>query len=198
LIELTLEQLAQGRLKALQNAIDLIEDAECLIQRERWARANFLAHIAIEELGKYLMLIGAIGRILHGQIDWSRFWKRFFSHAEKTRNIFDFDALLSPSVSPDEIQKVLEKSTADSEKYQEQKMSSLYVDFENDQFVAPTDIFDKDLANRTVEAARSVLTFFETGEKSFFSKGDVTKISPEKFKQMEQKLFAHSEEVLWA
>lgn len=101
--ELSLEQLAHGRLEALQNAIDLIEDAECLLKQGRWARSAFLSNIAIEELGKYLMIMGAIGNLIAGQIDWRKFWKRFVSHREKTGNVFLFDAALSPSQEDEEI-----------------------------------------------------------------------------------------------
>jgi AbiV family abortive infection protein len=58
--ELSIEQLITGGQKAFQNAYDLIQDAEIPCKNQRWARCVFLCSIAIEELGKYIMIIGAI------------------------------------------------------------------------------------------------------------------------------------------
>lgn len=196
--ELTVEQLSEGRLKAIQNARSLIEDAECLLESNRWSSAAFLAHIAIEELGKYLMLVGAIGGVLDGSISWSIFWKRFLSHAQKTQNIFDFDAILSPSESPDEIGEDFEKATADSQKYQQQKLSALYVDFEKDAFVEPAKKVDENIAKGAVAGARSVLSFFEMGEREIFSKGDITSITPEKFRKVKEDFLMRSKDVFGA
>ena len=196
--ELTVEQLSEGRLKAIHNARSLIEDAECLLESCRWPSAAFLAHIAIEELGKYLMLVGAIGRVLEDSIDWSKFWKRFFSHTQKTQNIFDFDALLSPSEFPNEIREDFEKASVDAKKYQEQKLYALYVDFEKDAFVEPSKRIDENIAKTVVAGARSVLSLFEMGEREAFSKGDITSITPEKFKQVKEELLTRSKDVFRA
>jgi AbiV family abortive infection protein len=193
--ELTIKQLSEGRLKAIQNARSLIEDAECLLESNRWSSAAFLAHIAIEELGKYLILVGAVGRVLDGSISWSRFWKRFFSHEHKTQNIFNFDAFLSPSESPDEICEDFEKAKADSQKYQQQKISVLYVDFEKDAFVEPAKKVDENITKGIVEGGRSVLLFFEKVEREIFSKGDITSITQEKFRKVKEEFLMGSKDI---
>lgn len=196
--ELTVEQLSEGRVKVIQNARSLIDDAECLLESNRWSSAAFLAHIAIEELGKYLMLVGAIGGVLDGSISWSIFWKRFLSHAQKTQNIFDFDALLSPAESPDEIGEDFARAKVDSQKYQQQKLSSLYVDFEKDAFVEPAKKVDENVAKGVVAGARSVLQFFEIREREIFSKGDITSITPEKFRKVKEEFLMRSKDVFGA
>ncbi len=77
---ISLEQLIGGRRQAFQNACDLIRDAEILYEHQRWARCVFLSSIAIEELGKYLIMIGAIGQVLKNQINWKRFRQKDFSY----------------------------------------------------------------------------------------------------------------------
>lgn len=111
---ISLEQLIDGRKKAFQNACDLIRDAEILYEHQRWARFVFLASIAIEELGKYLMIIGAIGQVLKNQMNWKWFWKRFRGHTEKSGNILAFDVLLGPFISADDTLSRLQKTSQDA------------------------------------------------------------------------------------
>ncbi len=175
--ELSLEQLIHGRLKALQNAIDLINDAECLFKQGRWARSAFLSQIAIEELGKYLMIMGAIGNLIAGQIDWGKFWKRFVSHREKTGNIFFLDAALSPSQEDKEILRDFEEADTDTTEFLREKLASLYVDFQGDRFILPMDVVDEKTARKGIENAKALLSFFELGEKEVFSKANLGKLS---------------------
>ena len=53
----SLEELETGRQKAFANAADLVSYAEVLIEDERSARALFLAQIAGEEIGNYIILL---------------------------------------------------------------------------------------------------------------------------------------------
>jgi AbiV family abortive infection protein len=179
--ELSLEQLIEGRKKAFLNAADLIADAETLFNNQRWARCIFLTCIAIEEFGKYLMIIGAIGRLLKGDIDWNRFWKRFRSHQEKSGNIMVFDAMISPFVSHEHTIASLLKSREHTVNQEEEKLSSLYVDFISDSFVLPMDQAQEEDAQKALDSAKSVLKFFEFGEIHAFSKMSPTSVTPEKF-----------------
>lgn len=175
--ELSLEQLTHGRLKSLHNAIDLIVDAECLLKEGRWARSVFLSQIAIEELGKYLMIIGAIVNLIASQIDWRNFWKRFVSHGEKAGNIYLFDATLSSSQGDEEILMDIEKADTYIREFQKLKLSSLYVDFQGDRFVLPMDVVDEKSSKKAIENAKAILSFFEFGEKEVFSKTNLSKLS---------------------
>jgi AbiV family abortive infection protein len=174
---LSLEQLTCGRLQTLQNAIDLIDDAECLFKGRRWARATFLSQIAIEELGKYLMIMGAIGNLIAGTVDWRKFWKRFVSHQEKAGNIFYFDAALFPSKEMKDVLRAFEKADTDGREFQKGKLSSLYVDFHGDRFVLPMDTVDQKGAKQATARAKAVLSFFELAENQVLSKVEFSKLS---------------------
>jgi AbiV family abortive infection protein len=189
--------LTHGRLKTLRNAIDLINDAECLFKEGRWARSAFLSQIAIEELGKYLMAMGAIGNLVAGQIEWRKFWKRFVSHGEKAGNVFLFDAALSPPHEREEIRGVFEKADTGATEFQKEKLSSLYVDFQGDRFVLPMDVIDEKTAKKGIENAKAVLLFFELGEKEVFSKanlGELSAFTLEKIRDEVSKLSAKLKE----
>ena len=186
--ELSLEQLTHGRLTALQNAIDLISDAECLFKEGRWARSAFLSQIAIEELGKYLIIMGAIGNLIAEQIEWRKFWKRFVSHREKTGNIFYFEAALSPSQEDREILRDFEKADTDTTEFQKEKLSSLYVDFRGDRFVLPMDVVHEKIAKRALENAKAVLSFFELEERHVFSKANLSKLSTSTLQRIQEEV----------
>ena len=186
--KLSLKQLVCARLKILENASDLIRDADCLFEEGRWARSAFLSHIAIEELGKYLMIMGAIVNHISKQIDWKKFWKRFVSHRSKTQNIFFFDAALSPPEEDEEILRDFEKAESDSAKFQKEKLSSLYVDFRNDQFILPMDVVNEDTAKRAIENAKAVLDFFQNGENLVFSKVDLGKLTADTVARIEEEV----------
>lgn len=186
--KLSLKQLARGRLKAFQNAVDLIDDAECLFKRGRWARAAFLSHIAIEELGKYLIIMGAIGNLILERSDWRKFWKRFLSHKAKSENIFYFDATLSLSQKDEEILRDLEKARRDCIKFQKDKLTFLYTDFQDNKFVRPMDIVDKNTANKAIDNAKAVISFFDSREKKIYSKVNLDKMSKSKLKRVRDKM----------
>ncbi len=79
----TLKQVAQGMQFSLENAEDLLGDAEVLYRNERYPRAFALSVLAMEELGKIVVL----ARVIHvpetDQEGLKAFWKKFRSHTTK-------------------------------------------------------------------------------------------------------------------
>ena len=184
--ELSLDQLIEGRQKPLKNASDLIEEAEILLNSHRWARAVFLACIAIEELGKYLIIMGAIGRVLTGNMDWKKFWKRFRSHEEKTGNIMVFDAMIGPFVSAEDTLASVRRAKRHTSDQEKEKLNSLYVDCTAEGFVLPMDHVNEKDANKAVESAKAVLRFFREMENHVFSDMCADSIKPEMFADYEK------------
>lgn len=187
--ELSLEQLIEGRKKPLANAADLIRDAEVLLNNGRWARCAFLAYIAIEELGKYLIIMGAIGRVLMGNVDWKRFWKRFRKHKQKAANIMMFDAMLGPFVSMDDTLARVKRSYKQTDDQEKEKLSSLYVDFCQDRFVAPMGHINEQDACKALDSARAVFKFFDERETHVFSDMSPDNLTPEMFTATQSLLY---------
>jgi AbiV family abortive infection protein len=185
---MSLEQLIEGRLKCLQNAADLVHDAEILLCSGRSARAVHLAYIAIEELGKYLMITGGIGRILKGTMDWKRFWKRFRSHKEKAANIMAFDAMLEPFVSLDDTLASLKRSRKHTDTQETEKLSSLYVDVSDGAFVAPMDHVAEHEARNALESAGAAYRFLREMETRVFAEMSPHNLTPEAFARAESLL----------
>jgi len=60
------EQLRQAARNAVNNARDLLRDAEILVKHKRWPRSIFLTQIASEEIGKHVMLVSALVKLANG------------------------------------------------------------------------------------------------------------------------------------
>jgi AbiV family abortive infection protein len=112
-----------GLQACLQNAVSLVEDADILLDRGRISRGVALLVAALEELGKVTMIIGT--NRMSSQADWSRFWKRFYSHEQKTVNQFlNADSFAGPIA-----ELVLYFHT--------QRENCIYVDLRNGQWEVP-------------------------------------------------------------
>lgn len=188
--EPSLKRLLEGRIKAFQNATDLIRDAEILYSKKRWARCVFLSSIALEEFGKYLMIIGAIGDVLRDKINWKRFWKRFRQHLEKTGNVLTFDVFLGPFISGEDTLSKVQRTFQEAGELEEKKMRSLYLDFNSGKFVLPMEIVDEKAAKVALKSARAVREVLGYGETHLFSKLTIAKLGEKRFRARLNKLFA--------
>ncbi|MCY8074906.1 AbiV family abortive infection protein [Bacillus haynesii] len=87
--QLKLKEIEEIFFKIYENACELIEDAEILYNKERYARAYLCAHIAFEELGKLPMLYTAAIKVYNGiKVDWKNLNKRIRDHKRKISNSY--------------------------------------------------------------------------------------------------------------
>ena len=70
--------------RVLENAAALIDDARCLFNHSRYARANALAILGLEEIAKAIMVIGTYVEDDTPE-GWASFWKQARSHQTKLR-----------------------------------------------------------------------------------------------------------------
>ena len=162
--QLTLEQVANGRLKALRNAEELVADARCLYRKRRWARALFLSQIAVEEVGKYFYLFSSCVMIIKGSIDWGRFWKTVRSHSDKTTLFLMMeDALLS---EPSEKPRTIKEFKGDARILERGKMWALYSDYEQNDFFCSSEVIPRWLAKQALRLARNRVRFGSAFESS--------------------------------
>lgn len=144
MVELTVTELVCGQGKVLENAKNLLYDAGILLQQERSATSFFLMSIAIEELGKYILLTDQIIRIIVGNPRWNMFWKYFRSHRDKTKCFL----FLEKSMFQEE--DVHEQSSGESELQERIKMASLYTDIIESSFYTPSELISLDLAKKGI------------------------------------------------
>jgi len=76
-------QIASAMHLSFCNAVELLEEAELLFERKRYARAFGLAVLALEELAKPPLLLNALFIEKGDQKTWQAFWKALHSHQHK-------------------------------------------------------------------------------------------------------------------
>lgn len=142
---LTLDQLAELARKSLDNAADLLDEADGLISFGRFARGYAVAILAGEEFGKFMMCQGAVGHLPGDEEFWRSFWKRFTSHDAKAAN---FTSMIGHVVEDEEQRRwFMEKLERHVEADQTRKFAALYVDVASDGAVtAPNEAIDSDSA----------------------------------------------------
>jgi AbiV family abortive infection protein len=162
---LSVEQIETARVKVLENARELVEEAELLLSNARFARAYALAHLACEEMAKLPMLLRAATDTLMGEeFDWPKLQRRLRSHHAKIRNILFTDYLVDQDVEGDADLKRLSEDLKRVPTYNKLKNWSLYADLSDDVFLKPSELISEGLATAYVKLGRSRLTFFETLE----------------------------------
>ena len=185
---LSLDEIELGRAKALANACALVEEASILFKAQHYPRSYALAHLACEELGKVMMLasIGIESRL--GTANWSKFWRRFRSHKEKTKNILGLDYLVSPVRSDDpDLGQYIKDITEHIHNFEDSKLMCLYSDFVEGNFVSPNDFCDRSLAESMLKIAEGRLRIIDYVEKNTL--GRIKDFDIEEIKTIRKTLF---------
>lgn len=162
---LSVAEIESARIKVLENARELVEEAEILLSNERFARAYSLAHLASEEMAKIPMLVRAATDTLGGlEFNWAKLGRRLRNHAAKIKNILFVDFFHDPNTENDTDIKRLIEDLRRTPNYNKLKNWSLYTDLIHGAFLKPSEVISADLATAMVKVARGRLTFFEEAE----------------------------------
>jgi AbiV family abortive infection protein len=160
---LSIKQIEEGCAKVLENARDLIHDAETLLKAKRYARSYYLAHLACEEMAKIPMLIGAAVDILGGRrFDWTELDRRLHSHTEKIMGILVIDYFTDRKAENDPDIEKLKEDLERTKSYKKLKEHSLYTGLVEGRFKKPSELIHPGLATNLVKLAQDRLGFFES------------------------------------
>jgi len=160
---LSIDQLKSGRLKALQNAKELLKEASILFDNACWARAAFLSQIVTEELGKYLILTSALIEVIvkPKSFSWKKFWRRYLSHKEKSKLISVFEDIALNNI--EDFSEYFKELPTISSSLEWGRKKSLYSDYVKNAFYSPTELFTENIAtdslNRAKECMRLIKEF---------------------------------------
>ena len=97
-LNLKISEIKKGIYLCLENANELINDADILLSNERYSRVYSLTQFAIEELGKSYMLYEFYTKLQLGkrkETDFKYFRKKFKSHKHKT-----FESIMADITMP--------------------------------------------------------------------------------------------------
>jgi AbiV family abortive infection protein len=164
-MEYTIELIESGRIKILENAKELIEEAQILYEHQRYARTYALSHLAFEELAKIPILAAAPERIkTEDEYSWTKVHKKLIKHGPKL--IFSINFNLDHENSflkitgqdkfdPNETSKIMNQL----------KNESLYAGVRDKEFLKPSENFTKEIADHILRVVRDYYGFIENYEK---------------------------------
>jgi len=153
-----IELLKDLAIKSLENAEELYEEAQILLEKEKYGRSFFLIQIAGEEIGKHILCVGAIGNFAIGKFDFKRFKKRFYTHREKTQSIDVFEKLILTNATLQSFNTIQN----DANILEEAKLMSLYCDFIENNAFKPSEIINKDLVESNINILKNRLKLFKS------------------------------------
>jgi AbiV family abortive infection protein len=159
---LTLDQLADIARESLDNAVDLVNEADGLVSFGRFARGYAIAILSGEEFGKFMMCQGTVGHLPGDATFWLEFWRRFKSHPEKAAN---FTSMVGHVVEDDEQRRwFMENIKLHVDADQNRKFAGLYVDVGDDGTVtAPRTAVSPDSARAVVQILGTLIRSHAAG-----------------------------------
>ncbi|GHV05554.1 hypothetical protein FACS189416_5330 [Bacteroidia bacterium] len=151
---MTDKELERGFNLTLRNAKELIEEANGLAIFERYSRAYSLYQLAIEEIGKCIIIYVAILDYYMGITVNEKYLrdKGFFNHKEKTKASLKSELLVislfekSTGKKTNLSQDVIEDSE-NIDQINEKKNQSLYVGLKEDNFLSPNFMINKNMVD---------------------------------------------------
>jgi len=161
--KLSLEQMDEGRKKALFNSDELLSDAKTLLENGRWARAFLLSLLSMEELGKYILLVSLSSIPNYEKIDWKKFWKMY-----EFRKIDGDDIhLLGFFFAELKSLKNLEKNLKGLQSENKNILSSLgdlslFSDFQKNGFHSPEEVITNEIASYWVRVSERYLNWVKS------------------------------------
>ncbi len=166
---LSINQTLSALSKMLENAQELIEEAELLLKNNKNARAFALAHLASEELVKFNLLLPVAFELARDHsIDWKEIGIRLRSHHVKIRGAILLDFLRTPPQDGIYQSSELSQQMSTSEKLNNMKNYSLYTSQIDQEFVKPSELIDNETAMACVSHARELLEIYQMAYSGLF------------------------------
>lgn len=147
------EKLAEGAMKCIINAQELCQESKLLHEHEMYSRSYALSHFAREELSKALMLYVAMIKVVNkGKVDWKQLNRQFRDHKEK----IEHDKALTYwylKLNGGENEFNEQELFSGVEFANHRKNECLYVDWQEGDFVSPSQVITKELSHRNLNIA---------------------------------------------
>jgi AbiV family abortive infection protein len=145
-LEIEIPEITRGAELMLSNAQNLQKEALLLSSQKLWSRALFLHQISMEECAKIDMLGASAASLLSGaSVDWERLLKALAAHKSKNfANAYfvkatDEERAAREKDIPLARSLFKEAQLAFHEKANSRKNASLYVDFQCNRFISPSE-----------------------------------------------------------
>jgi len=143
---LSLKEIARGFMLCTQNAEDLLDDAEVLINKGSYGHACALVILSEEEIAKCLMLATAATLDESDKISWMKFWRGFRKHKAKQDDLSLFDLFACDSVTAEDTFEEIKSGFLEH-----LKQLGVYVDNLDGSFTSPRRFFSQQEMKKFVE-----------------------------------------------
>ncbi len=175
--KLSLEQMDEGRKKALFNSDELLSDAKTLLENGRWARAFLLSLLSMEELGKYILLVGLSSITNYERIDWKKFWEMYKFRKIDGNDIHLLGFFFAELKSLENLEKNL-KGLQNEDKNILTSLGdlSLFSDFEKNGFHSPEEVITNEIASYWVRVADRYLNSVKNFDKNIIGLDGLKKL----------------------
>ena len=158
---LSINQILSASSKIIENAQELIEEAELLLKNNKNARAFALAHLACEELIKFHLLLPVAFELARGHsIDWKGIDTRLNNHLVKIRGAIFLDFIRKPPQGGVYQASELSQQMSTSKKQNDMKNYSLYASQVGHDYVKPSELIDEQMAMARISYARELLKIY--------------------------------------
>lgn len=162
-----ISEIKTGIKSCLENASELIKDAELLFENKRFARTHALTQLAIEEIGKSLMLYTFYNSLQMGkrkEFDFKMFRKNFRDHKWKTFETKVIDIWMFSDNKNSDFETFAKNNFKEIQKtkqghYDNLKNESLYVSLKQDKFCKPSELFNEKDTHEFLEQGKRKVEF---------------------------------------
>ncbi|MBB4910553.1 AbiV family abortive infection protein [Actinophytocola algeriensis] len=141
---------------AIANAAALLQDAELLLSHHRWPRAHALAVLALEEVGKAGICLGALG---YQEDQAQDFWLEFRDHKAKLHFAgAALQVLFGSEGQAEALVALVAAAQTEATSEHAQKLRGFYVDLDRQSgAILRPEAIDEAAASRTIERVEAML-----------------------------------------
>lgn len=169
---MTVEELLVVMRKVIENARDLVDEAELLLSHGKFARAFTLAHLATEEMSKAWLVSGLATAVVYGQpVDWKKVGDKLRDHTSKIVSTFLMDYMRTPQAGDTPNVGGLLARICNPGGINKLKNDSLYTSLKG---VKPSEAISPELAIEYLRTARELLVLAELGSTQLLSATGMT------------------------
>ena len=163
---LTIEELHDLRNAIFDNAESFYKEAKCLHANGFFARSFLAAYFTVEELGKLPMVVGAIAKLVKGEVvDWDKLRRRLTSHMGKIESEITHHYVFGIDPCPFNTDvEWYEAKLKEVKAIYQMKNEATYVDVVNGQVLNPLVRITKEHSERAISEAFDALKAHWTSE----------------------------------
>lgn len=165
--KIKISEIKKGIELSIENSFELINDAQILFENERYARAYSLSQLALEELGKSIMLFDFYQNLQADErktFDFKSFRIKFRDHKWKSYESIFIELLMKADSKSPEFENVALENFKKIQKnkkgyFDNLKNQSLYVSLQNDKFKKPNELFKKEKVSKFINESKAKIEF---------------------------------------